>query len=550
MPFSLRHFRTVFPFMAIIEMQGVKFTHASGKYSGQSVKALDNITLSIEKGEFVVILGRSGSGKSTLARLLNALYRPDAGRVCIHGIDTRDDSRLWEVRRLTGMVFAETDNQIVGTTVEEDVAFGPENLGLPAAEILCRVDHALQTVGLADLAGHAPHTLTAGEKQRLALAGILTLQPECIILDDATAQLDAAGRQELQELLRRLNREQGITIVQITPHKDEAILADRVFVLDAGKIVLAGTPDEVFADVARIESLGFADKPPVLHHIQDEVDLPEIKKRINLPLLTLGSYSPGCSLLHRADPRSKILLALLFIVILYGVESYPAFFLLGAFTLLTALVGGRSLTNSWRGLRPILWLAGCAAFFNIFIVTGAPVATSGILSYVSWEGLDRSAKMALRLVLLVSGATLLTATTTPLALTAGLESLLHPLKRIKFPVQQLAMLLALALRFIPVIVEEAARMIKSRISPVPPDNNGRLRQRLQNYVLLLFPLFVVIFRRGEALATAMEARCYRVDVERTRMRSLKFSTADLVSNVLMFLLFVSLFLVESTIVWN
>lgn len=534
--------------MAIIEMQGVQFSHVSGKNAGTVEDALDNTTLSIEKGEFVVILGRNGSGKSSLARLLNALYRPDAGRVCIHGIDTRDDSRLWEIRRLTGMVFADTDNQIVGTTVEEDVAFGPENLGLPAAEILCRVENALQTVGLADLAGHAPHTLTAGEKQRLALAGILTLQPECIILDDATAQLDAAGRQELQEFLRRLNREQGITIVQITPHKDEAILADRVFVLDTGKIVLDGTPGEVFADIARIESLGFAVTPPVLHHIQDELDLPESKKGINLPLLTLGSYAAGCSLLHRADPRSKILLALLFMVALYGVESYPAFFLLGLFTLLTTLGIGRSLTDSWRGLRPILWLAGCAAFFNIFFVSGAPVATSGLLSYVSWEGLDRSAKMALRLILLVSSATLLTATTTPLVLTAGLESLLQPLKRIKFPVPQLAMLLALALRFIPVIVEEAARMIKTQAPSTPVNNNGRLRQRLQNYVPLLFPLFVAIYRRGEALATAMEARCYRVDVERTRMRPLKFSAADLVSSVVMFLLLASLFLVETTII--
>lgn len=534
--------------MAIIEMQGVQFTHAPGKYAGKSVKALDNITLNIEKGEFVVILGRNGAGKSTLARLLNALHRPDAGRVCIHGIDTCDDSRLWELRRLTGMVFPDPDCQIVGTTVEEDVAFGPENVGLPPAEILRRVENALQRVGMAELAGHAPHTLTAGEKQRLVLAGILAMQPECIILDAATVQLDGAERQEMQELLRRLNRELGITIVQLTPHRDEVVLADRVLVLAAGKIIFDGTPEEVFADVAQIEALGLAVTPPLPHLIQDEVDLPGGNKGINLPLLTLGSHSPGRSLLHRADPRSKIVLTLLFMMTLYSVKSYPALLFLFVVTLLAGLGIGRSFKTSWRGLRPILWLAACAAFFNLFFVSGVPVAISGILSYVSWEGLDRSAKMALRLILLVSSATLLTATTTPYALTAGLESLLQPLKRIKIPVQQLAMLLALALRFIPIIVEEAARIIKAQTLCSSSIKNGSLRQRLQNYVPLLFPLFGAIFRRGEALATAMEARCYRVDLERTRMHPLKFSSADLASSVVMVLLMTLLFLVESTIV--
>ena len=247
--------------MAIIEVQGVEFTHASGKSAGNNAKALDKITLSINKGDFVVILGRNGSGKSTLARLLNALYLPDTGSVCIHGIDTRDASRLWDIRRMTGMVFPDPDNQIVGTTVEEDVAFGPENLGLPPQEILCRVENALLAVGLENRAGHAPHLLTAGEKQRLALAGILAMQAECIILDEATALLDPAGRQEVMTLLHRLNREQGITILHITHHMEEVGLADRVLVLDGGRVVLDGTPDAVFADVARIKELGLGLPP-------------------------------------------------------------------------------------------------------------------------------------------------------------------------------------------------------------------------------------------------------------------------------------------------
>lgn len=269
---------------------------------------------------------------------------------------------------------------------------------------------------------------------------------------------------------------------------------------------------------------------------------------MTLPVITMGGYSPGRSLLHRADPRSKIILTLLFILTLYGVKSYPALFLLFGCTLLTTLGIGRSLTDSWRGLRPILWLAVCAAFLNIFFVPGTPVASSGIFSHVSGEGLDRSAKMVLRLILLVSSASLLTATTTPLALTAGLESLLQPLKRIKVPVQQLAMLLALALRFIPVIVEEAERIIKAQASRSPAFNSGSLRQRLQNYSPLLLPLFVAIFRRGEALATAMEARCYCGDIERTKMRPLHFSSVDLIGSIVMLLLFTLLFLVEYTFI--
>lgn len=533
--------------MKIIEVRGVEFIPASDQCAGNCAGTLEEITLSIDKGEFVAILGRKGSGKSTLVRLLNALHLPTAGTVCIHGIDTRDSSRLRDIRRMTGMVFPEPDNQIVGTTVEEDVAFGPENLGLPPVEIQRRVENALQAVGLTDFAGHPPHLLAAGEKQRLALAGILAMQPECIILDEATALLDPAGRQEVLTILQRLHREQGITILLITPHLDEAGLADRVLVLEAGRIVLDGARGEVFADSARIDALGGGQVLPAKLVSQDDVDvLPGSpgRKALHLPLLTLGSYAPGRSLLHRTDPRTKIILTLLFMAALYGVKSYPALFFLFGATLLSGMGIGRSLTASWRGLRPILWLAACAAFFNIFFVAGAPVATSGIMSYVSWEGLDRSAQMMLRLILLVTSTSLLTATTTPLALTAGLESLLQPLKRRRIPVQQSAMLLALALRFLPVIVEEAERIARAHASSSPAFNTGSLRQRLQSYLPLLFPLFVAVVRRGEALATALEARCYSGDMGRTRMRPLQFSSADLISSAVLFLLLAFLFLVE------
>lgn len=246
----------------MVAVSDTAFSYATGIRTGNGAPALDGISLNIARGEFVALLGQNGSGKSTLARLLNALLLPDSGVVCVGGIDTRDESLRWEVRRLAGMVFQNPDNQIVGTTVEEDAAFGPENLGLPAAEIAGRVREALEAVALTGQEGRAPHLLSAGEKQRLALAGVLAMQPSCVILDEATAMLDPASRGEVMALLRRLNREEGITVVQITHHVEEAALADRIIVLDAGKVVLDGSPAAVFSDAQVIRELGLG-LPPV-----------------------------------------------------------------------------------------------------------------------------------------------------------------------------------------------------------------------------------------------------------------------------------------------
>lgn len=263
--------------MDIIDIQGVTFSHVPGNSLLQSVKALHDVTLRIAQGEFVSILGRNGSGKSTLARLFNALYLPAEGVVRIRGIDTRDSGQLWEIRRLTGMVFPDADSQIVGATVAEDVAFGPENLGIPSSEIVTRVEKALSSVRMSEHAGRSPHLLSGGEKQRLAIAGILAMQPACIILDEATAMLDSAGRQEVFSLLRRLNREMGMTVLHITHQMDEAAMADRLLVLEGGKVVLDGTPCQVFADGERVKELGL-DLPPLMELFallkEDGFDLP------------------------------------------------------------------------------------------------------------------------------------------------------------------------------------------------------------------------------------------------------------------------------------
>ena len=218
--------------------------------------ALKDVNVSIERGSFVVVLGHNGSGKSTLAKHLNAILTPTAGRVLVDGIDTADEARLYNLRQRVGMVFQNPDNQMVATIVEEDVAFAPENLGVPREEIRRRVDSALAAVRMEEFRHHAPHMLSGGQKQRVAIAGVLAMQPEILVLDEPTAMLDPAGRREILQTVKRLNREMGMTIVLITHYMDEAVQADRVLVVDQGRIAMDGIPREIFPQVARLRKLG------------------------------------------------------------------------------------------------------------------------------------------------------------------------------------------------------------------------------------------------------------------------------------------------------
>lgn len=239
----------------IIELQNVNFSYPAHE-DEVSVQTLKNVSLDIKKGEFVVVIGRNGSGKSTMARHMNALLIPVEGTVIVKSMDTKDESNLWEIRRTAGMIFQNPDNQIIGTSVEEDIAFAPENLGVPPAEIRERVDEAMKLVGISEYAKHAPHLLSGGQKQRVAIAGIIAMRPECVILDESTAMLDPIGRREVMKVISQLNKEEGITVVLITHHMDEAANADRVVVVDDGKIVIEGTPREVFSKVETLKELG------------------------------------------------------------------------------------------------------------------------------------------------------------------------------------------------------------------------------------------------------------------------------------------------------
>lgn len=245
----------------MVETHDLVYKYKSGEGKGEFA-ALNKINLNIKKGEFVVIIGHNGSGKSTFAKHINALLLPTEGKLFVKGMDTTLEDNLWDIRQTAGMVFQNPDNQIVATIVEEDVAFGPENLGVPPQEIRKRVDECLETVGMTQYMKHGPHLLSGGQKQRVAIAGVLAMKPECIVLDEPTAMLDPSGRKEVIDTIKKLNKEEGITIILITHYMEEAVEADRVIVMEKGEIVLSGTPKEVFSKVEKLKEMGL-DVPQV-----------------------------------------------------------------------------------------------------------------------------------------------------------------------------------------------------------------------------------------------------------------------------------------------
>ena len=260
----------------IIKTEHLTFSYPPDE-GKEPVLALKGIDLAIEKGSFTVILGHNGSGKSTLAKHMNAVLLPGGGTVWVDGMDTKDESLLLEVRRRVGMVFQNPDNQIVANVVEEDVAFGPENLGVPTEEIQRRVAAALQAVGMDEFTMHAPHHLSGGQKQRIAIAGVIAMEPACIVLDESTAMLDPAGRREVLDTVKTLNRDKGITVALITHHMDEAAMADRVVVMDSGSVVMDGTPREILVRMEELRAIGL-DAPhtvELLHGLrEDGFDVP------------------------------------------------------------------------------------------------------------------------------------------------------------------------------------------------------------------------------------------------------------------------------------
>jgi len=243
----------------MIKIENLTYHYKTSEYESVAIQSMD---LAVARGEFVAIIGHNGSGKSTLAKLINGILLPTEGRVLVAGQDTSDPDQIWEIRKTAGMVFQNPDNQIVATVVEEDVAFGPENLGVPSEAIRRRVDTALEQVHMTEHRLKPPHLLSGGQKQRVAIAGILAMEPECIIFDEPTAMLDPIGRKEVMETVETLNKEKGITVIYITHFMEEAMRADRIVVLESGRVILDGEPKVVFSDVERLQDMGL-DVPEV-----------------------------------------------------------------------------------------------------------------------------------------------------------------------------------------------------------------------------------------------------------------------------------------------
>lgn len=260
----------------MIKMENVKYEYSSMGEDSQ-LMAINSINIAVKKGEHLVILGHNGSGKSTLAKLMNGLLLPTEGNVYVNNMNTKDEDKVWDIRETAGMVFQNPDNQMVATIVEEDVAFGPENQGIPPLEIRKRVDEALRIVEMTEYKKHAPHLLSGGQKQRVAIAGILAMRPDCIILDEPTAMLDPIGRLEIISTIKKLNKIEKKTIVHITHYMDEAVEADRVLVMEQGEIVMEGTPREIFSQVEKVKRLGL-DVPQVT-----ELAYELRKEGINIP---------------------------------------------------------------------------------------------------------------------------------------------------------------------------------------------------------------------------------------------------------------------------
>ena len=249
---------------SFIKLDNVKFAYDTDEDEELQPAALEDISFLVKKGEFLGVLGRNGSGKSTIARMINALLLPLEGTVIVDSVDTSDEEQLWNIRSNIGMVFQNPDNQIIGTSVIEDVAFGPENLGIPRDEMVKRIDRALAATGLEEVKDSEPHLLSGGQKQRVAIAGILAMETKCIVLDEATAMLDPKGRRDVMGVVKKLNREQGITVIHITHHMDEIADADYAVLVDNGRIAASGTPKELFADADKVREAG--------------LDLPQIAK--------------------------------------------------------------------------------------------------------------------------------------------------------------------------------------------------------------------------------------------------------------------------------
>ncbi len=537
----------------------IMFEDASFTYGGESPSwVFQHVDLSIYEGEFIGVVGSNGSGKSTFLQHLNGLLHPTQGRVLFQGEDMAQTGRAEKARREVGLVFQNPENQLFAETVFKDVAFGPRNQNLPEAEVDRRVREALESVGLDfdAIRDQNPFALSGGQQRRVAIAGILAMQPRVLVMDEPFVGLDSRSRTELQRLIRNLNAD-GVTCVMVSHYLDAlAVMADRIFLLQ----------DD--ADHLRYNS------SPCGRGSMVELELPKLTTRVRFPspapLSSACSPTPGSShslgvgpsappsrkrrflkgrpkspratsptsFVASLDPRTKLLLSLAFMAIVFVAHDWLGLGICALFTAGFYGAGRIPLTKGLRTIAPFLFIVVITALLNLFFVTGGPVLFQwGIIS-VSEEGLHRAAFMAVRLTLLLLGVSLFTLTTSELDITEAFERLLMPFSRIGLPAHELAMMMGIAFRFLPQFAEEAKTVYRAQISRGAKITANPFRRGAASLSSFVVPLFASAFRHADTLSMAMEARCYHGGTGRTRLHPLHMGRRDAAAVCVFTLMFI------------
>ena len=434
-------------------------------------------------------------------------------------------------------MFQYPEHQLFEMDVFTDVCFGPKNLGLDKKEVELRAYQALKQVGLEDEYFYqSPFDLSGGQKRRVAIAGVLAMKPDVLILDEPTAGLDPKGRDEILDQIAYLHEKADMTVILVSHSmEDIAKYVDRIIVMNKGSVMFNDVPKKVFAHYKELESVGLA-APQVtyiMHALKEKgMDVPtdatteEGEGSQMIRDITIGQYYPADSRIHKLDPRVKIVCTLLYLISLFTFKSILGYVLATVFLFGCIKLAKVPFKFIVRGLKPIIILLLITVCFNLFLTPGGKTLVHVGFIKITEYGLSTAVYMAIRLIYLIMGSSLMTLTTTPNSLTDGLEKLLHPLNKLHVPVHEISMMMSIALRFIPILLEETDKIMKAQIARGADMESGNLIQKAKAMIPILVPLFVSAFRRANDLAMAMEARCYRGGNGRTKMKPLIYKSAD------------------------
>ena len=508
-----------------MQIENLTHTYSAGTPFQRS--AVEGLSLTVGKGEFLGIIGHTGSGKSTLIQHLNGLLQPTSGRILLEGKDIwAEPKKIRDVRFKVGLVFQYPEYQLFEETVYKDIAFGPKNMGLDSGEIDRRVRDAAAFVGLgAELLDKSPFELSGGQKRRVAIAGVIAMEPKVLVLDEPTAGLDPQGRDAILAQIQAYHRAKGAAVVLVSHSMEEiARNVERIAVLSDGRVLMQGTPEQVFARAHELEQVG----PGGVYRGGAGAAAAGAERgcRGMLKDITLGQFFPADTPVHRLDPRTKLLCVILYIVALFSAKSVLTYGIMIAVLTVSVLVSKVPFKSLTKGLKPVYFVVAFTAIMNMFFTAGTPVADVWLLRSITWEGIIAAVQMVLRIILLIMGTFLMTYTTSPIALTDAMENLLGPLKKLKLPVHELAMMMSIALRFIPTLIEETDKIMSAQKARGADFETGNIFQRAKALVPILVPLFISAFRRADELATAMECRCYHGGEGRTALRVLRYKAAD------------------------